>query len=320
MINREIEALFHDDMDLERFVDTNGDVTDSEWFYFYTVSLTQSFAVGQNGNSNILCRVYSSGAFIWLAGDDDFQLYECDRVKEARMHEIRTLVYVATSSGVLELASLDVIKEDWDFLQQAKSLFGISDSTSEQGSHGVHEHVPLPQNGLMLSAAQKEWTIHGRGMKELSFNTGGSSSDSGHSENIENSQSKKRGRSSSHVNGRQESPPIKHVEAERQRREKLNHRFYTLRSVVPNVSKMDKASLLADAVEYINDLKTKVEELEARIRGQTKIAKVSSTSSIISYRAAAATMEVDVKFVGSDAMIRVQCREPGTMMTIHMQD
>uniref|UniRef100_A0A0V0GU39 Transcription factor n=1 Tax=Solanum chacoense TaxID=4108 RepID=A0A0V0GU39_SOLCH len=49
-----------------------------------------------------------------------------------------------------------------------------------------------------------------------------------------------------------------HVEAERKRREKLNHRFYALRSVVPYVSKMDKASLLGDAVTYINELKAKI--------------------------------------------------------------
>nr|XP_027101521.1 transcription factor bHLH14-like [Coffea arabica] len=58
---------------------------------------------------------------------------------------------------------------------------------------------------------------------------------------------------------------LNHVEAERQRREKLNHRFYALRSVVPNVSRMDKASLLADAVAYINELKAKIQELEARV-------------------------------------------------------
>jgi transcription factor MYC2 len=45
---------------------------------------------------------------------------------------------------------------------------------------------------------------------------------------------RKRGRKP--ANNREE--PLNHVEAERQRREKLNQRFYALRAVVPNVSKV----------------------------------------------------------------------------------
>ncbi|KAI9117481.1 hypothetical protein K1719_011647 [Acacia pycnantha] len=60
--------------------------------------------------------------------------------------------------------------------------------------------------------------------------------------------------------------PLNHMEAERQRRERLNQRFYALCCTVPNVSKMDKASLLSDAVTYINELKAKIEELETRFK------------------------------------------------------
>ncbi|KAI3719577.1 hypothetical protein L6452_20479 [Arctium lappa] len=83
-------------------------------------------------------------------------------------------------------------------------------------------------------------------------------------------------------------PPVNHVEAERQRREKLNQRFYALRSVVPNVSRMDKASLLADAVCYINELKGKVEYLESQLhrrnnsttQGKTKKVKLETVDTI----------------------------------------
>lgn len=83
---------------------------------------------------------------------------------------------------------------------------------------------------------------------------------------------------------------------------------------------MDKASLLSDAVVYINKLKTKIKELEAKIQAQPKKPKTSimsdsildysqSTRSI-TYGAAAAT-KVDVKIVGSEAMIRVRCPDKG---------
>ncbi|RLM85279.1 transcription factor MYC2-like [Panicum miliaceum] len=65
---------------------------------------------------------------------------------------------------------------------------------------------------------------------------------------------------------RSEGPTVSHVEAERQRREKLNRRFCDLRAAVPTVSRMDKASLLADAAAYIAELRSRVARLEAESR------------------------------------------------------
>ncbi|KAJ6412344.1 hypothetical protein OIU84_005409 [Salix udensis] len=55
-----------------------------------------------------------------------------------------------------------------------------------------------------------------------------------------------------------------HVLAERRRREKLNERFIMLRSLVPFVTKMDKASILGDTIEYVKQLCQKIQDLEAR--------------------------------------------------------
>lgn len=109
------------------------------------------------------------------------------------------------------------------------------------------------------------------------------------------------------------------MEAERQRREKLNQRFYTLRSVVPNVSKMDKASLLADAVSYINELKQKVQELESKVEAvndqrklktprmemtETSVGKYKSTR--VCKKGNVDKLTTEVRMVGEDVMIRVQ--------------
>nr|QWJ73410.1 Myelocytomatosis transcription factor 4 [Isatis tinctoria] len=134
---------------------------------------------------------------------------------------------------------------------------------------------------------------------------------------------RKRGRKP--ANGREE--PLNHVEAERQRREKLNQRFYSLRAVVPNVSKMDKASLLGDAISYINELKAKLEkaesdkeELQKQIDGMSKEAANGNGNGNVNVKSSVKDrkcsdqdsgvlieMEIDVKIIGWDAMIRIQC-------------
>lgn len=56
---------------------------------------------------------------------------------------------------------------------------------------------------------------------------------------------------------------VNHVLSERRRREKLNEKFLILRSLIPSISKIDKASILTDTIEYLKELERRVEELES---------------------------------------------------------
>ncbi|XP_024359281.1 transcription factor TT8 isoform X2 [Physcomitrium patens] len=60
-----------------------------------------------------------------------------------------------------------------------------------------------------------------------------------------------------------EETSASHVLAERRRREKLNDRFVALRELIPNVSKMDKASILGVAIEYVKELQSQLRALES---------------------------------------------------------
>lgn len=59
----------------------------------------------------------------------------------------------------------------------------------------------------------------------------------------------------------------KNVILERDRRRRLNEKLYTLRGVVPNITKMDKASVIQDAISYIEELQEQERRLLAEISG-----------------------------------------------------
>ncbi|XP_078173621.1 transcription factor bHLH14-like [Carex rostrata] len=251
---------------------------------FYVVSLTYSFSTSDHSRVSPV-RAYLSQMPIWLAGADALVgACGCDRSHEAKIHGINTIVWIPVSEGVLELGSWDWIPQDMVLIQQAVAI--LNDGTGPTRATGF-------SNSPVLLSSQ----------------------DSGHSlseepnvllEQPKTNEYRRKSRAMRH-------PPINHMEAERQRREKLNHRFYMLRSVVPNVSRMDKASLLADAVEYIKELRARIDVLEAESKHDKSEAVVDSvvvppfmvtrsTSAISSPM----PIEVEVRVFGTEALIRVQ--------------
>uniref|UniRef100_A0A2P2NZB3 BHLH domain-containing protein n=1 Tax=Rhizophora mucronata TaxID=61149 RepID=A0A2P2NZB3_RHIMU len=70
---------------------------------------------------------------------------------------------------------------------------------------------------------------------------------------------------SSSPDGAASSAASKNTVSERNRRRKLNEKLFALRSVVPNISKMDKASIIKDAIDYIQELHEQERRIQAEI-------------------------------------------------------
>ena len=351
----QLQALITENPDMDGLMD--GDVTDVEWFY--VMSLTRCFSAGDG----VPGKALSSGSLVWLTGAQELMFYNCERAKEAQIHGIGTFVCIPTGNGVLELGSSDMIRENWGLVQQAKSLFGSDHFIGLAAKHSPPAAINFSFadigiiSGIQAAAEEEDKKAIGNAKKEGFIN--GCQSlclESEHSDSdcpvlavaaaAEKRVPKKRGRKPRL--GR--DAPLNHVEAERQRREKLNHRFYALRAVVPNVSRMDKASLLADAVSYINELKAKCDELESHVQKESKKVKLemadttdnqSTTTSVDqtgptppppppppppSSSAAGGggvSLEVEIKIVGPDAMIRVQSdnhNHPSARLMVALRD
>ncbi|XP_047050772.1 transcription factor bHLH19-like [Lolium rigidum] len=116
-----------------------------------------------------------------------------------------------------------------------------------------------------------------------------------------------------------------HIMAERKRREKINQRFIELSAIIPGLKKMDKATILTEALRHVKELQERVKSLEAAARtsnaahavvlskkasvvalGATTMGAPRSARSF-SLPARSALPEIEAKLSENNVMVRIHC-------------
>ncbi|KAH7442752.1 hypothetical protein KP509_03G102500 [Ceratopteris richardii] len=107
-----------------------------------------------------------------------------------------------------------------------------------------------------------------------------------------------------------------HIMAERKRREKLSQRFIALSAIVPGLKKMDKASVLGDAIKYVKQLQERLKCLEEQVPRTVSVAVQKSehdTSSSSNSRKDLSSHgqqpDIEVRMIDKNVLIRVHCEK-----------
>ncbi|KAL8472806.1 hypothetical protein ACS0TY_029863 [Phlomoides rotata] len=107
-----------------------------------------------------------------------------------------------------------------------------------------------------------------------------------------------------------------HTIAERKRREQLSRHFIALSAILPGLKKMDKLSILGDAIKHMKDLQVRVERLEEEATKKSAESVVSLKKSQIQVEnngnrngslEEKKVPEIEARVCNTQLLIRIQC-------------
>lgn len=289
---------------------------------FYLTSMYFAFPFDKPSTPS---QAFNTSRTIWSSDLQSCLEHYHSRAFLAMSAHFETVVFIPLKSGVMEIGSKKLLSEDQNFIRVVKTSIGnlpvqskvspkvfgqdLSLGAAKSGSVSISFSPKVEDDMVFTSDSYDLQSIGG----QVYVSSNGHPSDDGEvklfplrnqsmistleqvsdDSFIQSDEQKPRKRGRKPANGRVEA--LNHVEAERQRREKLNQRFYALRAVVPNISKMDKASLLGDAIAYITDLQKKVKVMEA----EKEMVNNSKPSNSI--------QDINVHERDEDAIVKVSC-------------
>ncbi|KAL6994522.1 hypothetical protein U1Q18_012624 [Sarracenia purpurea var. burkii] len=157
---------------------------------------------------------------------------------------------VANKLGNLGLSDLrdddaEVLARTDGFLGKSEEDYGISAKKRKRNDEYEIEEASMDGSGFNYDSDEAAEN----NKVDENANNGGNTSNAHSTVTVGDQKGKKKGL------------PAKNLMAERRRRKKLNDRLYMLRSVVPRISKMDRASILGDAIEYLKELLQRINDL-----------------------------------------------------------